>query len=384
MTPSRAPDGAVLPRGADVVVAGGGLVGATLAWGIARSGLSVALLDEGDEAFRASRGNFGLVWIQGKGRGCAPYARWSMRSGRGWAALAAQLMEDSRVDVELRQPGGFHVCLSEEEFAARRATLGGIRDSLGGDYDFTMLDGDEARRRLPALGPEVVGASHCPHDGHANPLRLLRALHDACRKRGVTYVPGAAVDSVRALPRGFRIATPRGPIDASRVVLAAGLGNRALAAQVGLNVPVVPNRGQVLVAERIAPFLTHPTTQVRQTGEGTVQLGDSMEDAGFDDLTSTDVLAAIARRGVRSFPALARVRLVRAWAALRVMSPDGFPVYAESRTCPGAFAVTCHSGVTLAAVHAQVIAPWLAGGPRPEGIDAFTDQRFGPLAEAPA
>jgi glycine/D-amino acid oxidase-like deaminating enzyme len=70
------------------------------------------------------------------------------------------------------------------------------------------------------------------------------------------------------------------------------------------------------------------------------------------------------------------VKLVRAWGALRVMSPDGFPIYQQSEAQPGAFVVTCHSGVTLAANHALAIAPWVLGGRRPAGIEAFEGSRF--------
>jgi glycine/D-amino acid oxidase-like deaminating enzyme len=142
---------------------------------------------------------------------------------------------------------------------------------------------------------------------------------------------------------------------------------------------VQPNRGQVLVGERVARFLDHPTTYVRQTDEGTIQLGDSLEDVGLDDGTTADVLSTIARRGVRSFPVLESLRLVRAWGALRVMTPDGFPIYQASTQCPGAFVVTCHSGVTLAANHAFSIAPWIAGSAGdglPAGIESFSGDRF--------
>jgi glycine/D-amino acid oxidase-like deaminating enzyme len=67
---------------------------------------------------------------------------------------------------------------------------------------------------------------------------------------------------------------------------------------------------------------------------------------------------------------------VRAWGALRVMSPDGFPIYQQSERCPGAFVVSCHSGVTLAARHASAIAPWVLGGPAPDDIAAFEGRRF--------
>jgi len=79
---------------------------------------------------------------------------------------------------------------------------------------------------------------------------------------------------------------------------------------------------------------------------------------------------------VRTFPLLRDVNLVRAWGALRVMTPDGFPIYDESRSCPGAFLATCHSGVTLAAAHALLLAPHLAAGALPPEFDVFSARRF--------
>lgn len=360
----------------DLIVIGGGLVGTALAYGATRSGAQVIVLDEGDDAFRASRGNFGLVWVQGKGFGMAPYARWTLRSAARWPELAAALAEETGVDVQLRQPGGFHFCFSEEEMQSRQERMQRIRDDLDGEYGYEMLDHAALLARLPGIGPDVAGASHTPMDGHVNPLKLLRALHTACQLRGVRLHGGHRTSRIVRTADGYEVEAGDQRFRAARVVLAAGLGNRELAAQVGLHAPVQPNRGQVLVSERVSKFLDHPTTYVRQTDEGTIQLGDSMEDVGLDDGTTADVLSTIARRGVRSFPALQSLRLVRAWGALRVMTPDGYPIYQESTQCPGAFVVTCHSGVTLAANHVFSIAPWIVGGDAPAGIQVFTGDRF--------
>jgi glycine/D-amino acid oxidase-like deaminating enzyme len=360
----------------DVIVIGGGLVGTAIALGLARSGAQVQVLDEGDDAFRASRGNFGLVWVQGKGYGFAPYARWSRRSATLWPTLAAELLDETGVDVQLRQPGGYAFFFSDEEMEQRRQRMQSIQDDLDGDYPFEMLSRAEVRTRLPGLGPRVAGASYTPMDGHVNPLKLFRALHAACRRRGVVFHGGEPVQQIAPGASGFTVQTGAATYTAPRVVLAAGLGNRMLAQQVGLHAPVMPNRGQVLVSERVRHFLDHPTMHVRQTDEGTIQLGDSMEDVGFNDGTTTDVLSAIARRAVATFPALGELNLVRAWAALRVMSPDGYPIYQESASCPGAFVVTCHSGVTLAAAHIKHVAPWIAGGTAPDGIGVFAGDRF--------
>jgi glycine/D-amino acid oxidase-like deaminating enzyme len=79
---------------------------------------------------------------------------------------------------------------------------------------------------------------------------------------------------------------------------------------------------------------------------------------------------------VRCFPVLAQVQVVRTWGALRVMTPDGYPIYQQSRACPGAFVVTCHSGITLAPVHAGPLVDWIRGGTEPAGVRGFDGERF--------
>jgi glycine/D-amino acid oxidase-like deaminating enzyme len=115
---------------------------------------------------------------------------------------------------------------------------------------------------------------------------------------------------------------------------------------------------------------------MRQTDEGTVMLGDSQEDVGFDTTTKVAVLKKIADRNTRIFPALKEASIVRMWAALRVMSPDGFSIYEQSKRYPGAFAATCHSGVTLAGAHALALAPAVMAGVLPESLAAFSSARF--------
>lgn len=145
---------------------------------------------------------------------------------------------------------------------------------------------------------------------------------------------------------------------------------------VGLSAPVRPERGHVIVTEKTAPFLKFPVGYIRQTDEGGVMIGDSFEDAGFDTTVRPGVTSTIAERAVRVFPLLGKLNVVRTWAALRVLSPDGFPIYEQSVTMPGAFVATCHSGVTLAANHALALAPHIAAGKLPEEFDVFSARRF--------
>ena len=151
---------------------------------------------------------------------------------------------------------------------------------------------------------------------------------------------------------------------------------------VGLKVPIRPERGQVLITERVRPLLRIPVGRIRQTNEGTLQLGNSAEEVGFDDGTTIDVTRGIARRAVRTFPILAGVRLIRTWGCIRVLTPDMAAIYDESQSHPGAYVATSHSGVTLAAINARHVARWIATGEMRPGFERFSARRFDVQAAA--
>jgi len=240
-----------------------------------------------------------------------------------------------------------------------------------------MLERGEIQKMLPDIGPDVVGGSFCPIDGHVNSLRLFRALHAGLAQFGATYLPRHAVGDIRKEQGVFRLITTAAEVRAEKVVLAAGNANTKLAAMVGLDAPMLPERGQIIVTERLQPFLKHPVVTVRQTDEGTVMIGDSKEERTTPEGMTTPINAVMASRAVRMFPRLANVNVVRTWAAIRVMTQDGFPIYDESATHPGAFVTCCHSGVTLAANHALDLAPMIAAGALDSAALApFSAKRF--------
>jgi glycine/D-amino acid oxidase-like deaminating enzyme len=267
-------------------------------------------------------------------------------------------------DVQYRQVGGLTFCLDEQELATRRDFV--HRRHNQGHASVRLLDQRELQELMPGcpLGPEVVGASFDPNDGHVDPLTLLRGFHAGLREAGGAHLPGREVVAVEPAPGGYRIRRVDGAVlEAGRIVVAAGVATSRVAAMIGLDVPVRPVRGQNIVTERLAPILPKPASAIRQTGDGTIQIGVTTEDDGsFEAPTTTDALSRMAARALRVLPAIASARMVRSWAALRPMTPDGCPAYAESATHPGCFVAVCHSGVTLAAAHAGPLAEAVLGG----------------------
>lgn len=362
----------------DYLVIGGGLVGLAIAYGLAKRGLAVTVLDEGDVAFRAARGNFGNIWIQGKGVGKPAYAGVTRRAALEWPSFAREIEEASGIDLRYSQEGAIFLCFSEDEMQQRMAMLKGAETESDIPIEPREIGRGELKAMFPMIGDSIPGGTLSRLDGAVDPLRLLRALLAAFAGLSGTYVSGAKVDTIARDGGGFVADTAAGRFHGARVLLAAGLGNTALAPRLGLRVPLRPVRGQILVTEKLRPFMPISFHFIRQTADGGVICGESSEEVGFDEGVTRPVIARTAERLTTVFPFMKGVRLVRAWGALRVMSPDGLPIIQQSRDMPGAFAVSVHSGVTLSPFHATTVAQSLAIHDclPPDLTASFSPERF--------
>jgi glycine/D-amino acid oxidase-like deaminating enzyme len=365
----------------EFAVIGGGVVGLSIAYGLLKKGKSVTLFDEEDNAHRASRGNFGLVWVQGKGAGMPTYARWTRASARLWRHLADDLFEASGIDISLQQRGGYSIFLDEASLEQRVAIYTTLQEQLGEHYPFEVLGHNAIKKEEPQIGSEVAGAILHHEDGHLNPLNFYRALTQTTHRLGLErrlY----KVSAITPEAQGFTIHSGLSETHrCDKVVLACGLGTAQLGRSLGFTVPIRPQRGQVLITEKMPRLINRPSDEIRQVNEGAVQIGASAEEVGYDDSETIPTTAALAANAIRQYPFLSKAQLVRSWGALRIMSPDGFPVYQQSESYPGAYYATCHSGITLAAVHAALIPDWLCGEVeqiKAHGIDLddFKETRF--------
>ena len=362
----------------EITIVGGGVVGLSVAMGLLQAGRRVCVLDGADNDARASQGNFGLVWGQGKGWDYGPYAKWTGEALRAWPEFAAKLSDLSGIDVALDQSGGYEFFTDVDEMTEFAAMLAAQQTHLGNTFSHEVLSTGDLQKQIDGIGPDVVGATFSQQDGHVNPLRFLRALRLSVQALGGTIKTNAQVASIDPVTGvGFDLTLANGErLGAGKVLLCAGLGARTLAADLGFQSKIRPQRGELLITEKLGVRLPFISSTIRQVDEGGVQIGGTKADVGMDDSETLDVMAGLARHAVQVFPALADVRVVRAWGALRVMSPDGYPVYARSKEHPDAYLVTCHSGVTLASLHVSVLSDWIENTSAAPDLEAFDEDRF--------
>ncbi len=225
-----------------ITIIGGGVVGLSVALGLLQAGRMVTVLDGTDNDLRASQGNFGLIWLQGKGAEFAPYAKWTREAVSAWSGFAEKIEDLSGENLALEQYGGFEFFTDEKEFSDFTASLKRQKTHLGGRIVHEYISGDDLRRTYPGIGGGVVGATYCKLDGHVNPLRLLKALRSAVVRLGGQIVTDAKVHTISpATGGGFDLLLQKGDkLGAEKIILCAGLGNAQLSSQLGFVTQVRP------------------------------------------------------------------------------------------------------------------------------------------------
>lgn len=366
-----------LKKSQDIIIAGGGISGLAIAYGLAHKGFSVTVIDAPTATNKASRTNVGLIWCQSKFLHLPAYAKWGFVSARLFPDLTRELAEVSGIKIPARYSGGLIPCIGAEEYEQRGEYIEKLRKALG-DYKGNMINRLQLEEKLPRIkfGPEVVGAAWCEEDGVVDPLALLRAYRGALAKTGVKFMQ-AIIHEVKPADGGYRIYTTKGVLECERLVLAAGLANRRLCQFAIRDLPVHADKGQVLLIERLPEVMPIPILGVTQTFGGTVIIGFRHEFIGHHTQVSPSALAAEGQRAIQIWPDLGRCRLIRTWSGLRVMPKDQQPIYSHLPDHPNATIITTHSAVTMAAAHTRLLPDFILGGQMPEETTGMTLERFG-------
>jgi sarcosine oxidase subunit beta len=352
-----------------VVVVGAGAIGCSIAYHLSRRGAAVTVVDAHGIATGTSSATLGLVWVQRKEP--AGYMELNYLSSR----LHQELAQTFDEDVELNQPGGLATYFDEETFEKQLLVMERL-NTASSVHQARMLTGAEVRQMEPELSPHVLGAIYCPHDGEINPIKLVFNLARNARKCGAQFITRVGPATIRKGESGaVGVETPAGLIKASAVVVAAGLGTAALVRPLGLDLPLVFEKGQLLVTEAMRRVMTYPTGNTRQTAHGNVLLGTTYEADQSERITTLPGAHKIAGDVIRRYPALKDAHIIRHFAGVRPLPQDGKPYLGAVKRVPGLYVATSHSGITLSPVHGKVISELILDGRTDVPISAYSPER---------
>ena len=372
------------------LVVGGGIVGTCLGGFLAGDGADVAVIDAGWPG--GSVANAGSIHVQMQSfflrerPQYVPLIEQSLLLYRKAVAFWKTFERELGEDCELKITGGLMVAEDQQQLdflikKSRRETQLGL--------DVTILGRPELDKIAPYLGPAVIGAEYCADEGKVNPLLANPALRRWAKHRGATLLDGEPVLQLEVTSTGFRVGTERGHIGAGRVVLAAGYGGKALAAQVGIVLPAEPEPLHMNITDATTPFIGHlvqhadrPIT-LKQFGSGQVVIGGGWpaELSAPGEIPKVLLSSMIGNVSLAQhiIPRIGALRVIRTWAGLNT-NIDGCGALGGVEAVPGLFLANPGSaGYTLGPISARLVADCVLGRDPSEDIASNSCDRLAHL-----
>ena len=369
----------------DVIIIGGGVIGCAAAYYLRKSGVSVTVLEKSPHTGNGGSGrNGGGVRQSGRDVRELPLAMYAVE--HMWPFLSEEL----GVNVEYHKEGNLRLGKTEKHLEI----LQGLTDRAAAcGLGVSMLTRDEVREINPYLSEEVIGASWCPTDGHANPLKTTLGYYKKAREAGARFITEENVLAIRKIKgRARQVVTERTVYEGEHIILAAGYESRAIAGTVGIDIPMSHVLIEALVTEAQPPMFAQMLGTAdadfygHQTEHGSFVFGG---DSGFEavnkdngHMVTSSITASCTCRGILKYiPKLAHAKIVRTWAGYEDVSYDGVPVISPVDEVPGlilACAFTGH-GFGIAPVVGMLLAQ-LAREEKPSlDLSEFRYDRFKPV-----
>jgi sarcosine oxidase subunit beta len=376
---------------ADVVIVGGGIMGAATALFLRRRGRSVILLERDLVGQYASGTNFGNVRRQGR---VVPELPLATRSLEIWNRLRDLIGEDA----EFEPTGHLRVCFTREEVDRYEAYA---RDAKDCGLDIELMSRNALRARFPYLSPDLLFGSLSLHDGQANPRLAAPALARAAARSGATVCENVEVETIEKSGDDFRVETRAGiRLRAPAVLLSAGAWSARFAAAFGepLNLAV---RGPQMTVTEPVPYAIEPTMDVtsrvatesiywRQVRRGNIVVGGGMRGPAHADTRRAYINPASTLNQMthlrRVVPALASVSVIRTWSGIESYTDDDLAVIGPSPTVAGLYYAFgfCGSGFALGPGVGDVMAELIDTGRTATPIERYGIGRFASPASTPA
>ncbi len=375
---------------ADAVVVGAGIVGASCAFFLAQGGLKVALVERGGIASGTSGSGEGNILVSDKEPGAELVL--AQQGCLLWKTLASFLPED----FEFEEKGGVVVAETDVHLHGLTERTAALCDA---GVTAQMLTDAELRELEPHLAHDLAGAAYFPQDAQVQPMLACAALVKHARQHGTLLLDHTEVTAVERDTQGaIRVVlTSQGPITTPRLINAAGPWSSQLAALVGLDLPIQPRKGHIVVTEPLPRLVHHKVFEasysdtvnsseadlqvasvVEGTKSGTILLGSSRQLVGFDPTVEVRVVQAIVQRAVRYFPILAHAHALRTYVGFRPFAPDHLPVIGAVLDVPGYYVNAGHegAGIGLGPISGKLLSQLILGQALDMDLTPFLPARF--------
>ncbi len=329
-------------RTAEVIIIGGGVVGCAAAYYLAKKGVTDVIVLEADKSMGhgGSSRNGGGVRQSGRDVRELPYAMYAVQNM--WPTLSEEL----GMDVEYYQRGNLRLGKTDTHLK-KLNTLASNAQALG--LDMHVIDGKEVKEICPYLSDEIIGASWCPTDGHANPLLTTLAYYKRALEMGVRFFTEAKVQTLKKIKGALRqVILETGEIfEGEQVIVAAGYESRFLARTVGIDVPMMryfeealvtemqPKMFDIMLGTADADFYGHQAQHGSFVFGSESGLEEATDMAPEDLRTSALTLSAGCRAVMGYIPMLADAKIVRSWGGWLDLCYDGVPVISKVKEVPG-------------------------------------------------
>jgi glycine oxidase len=367
----------------DIVVVGAGIVGCAVAYELARRGASVEIIDDRPAGMGATQASAGVLapFIEASDGG--PLLDLTTRSLDMFDAFVSDAAADSGCAVNYERTGSLDVSLSTEAFAdlaARHACL------LQRGFRAELLDAAAVQAAEPQLSEHATGGLLIPAHGFVAAAELTRALAAAARRHTAQLIERGRVRRVLPHRGELQVETDRGTLTAEAVVIAAGSWTGAIEIEgESTQVPVKPIRGQLLQLAWNGPRLRRVVWGERcylvPWREGTVLVGATVEDVGFDERTTVAGVRMLIDAACELLPNASTAAVLAPKVGLRPATPDHLPVIGFSESVPNLMYATGHyrNGVLLAPLTAHLVARAMLDGVCDPMLEHTRPQRFGQL-----
>ena len=361
----------------DILIIGGGVIGLTTAYFLAREGIRVTVVDKGDLGQESSWAGAGILPGGNPKRAHTPLGQLRARSVSLFPELSAELRERTGIDNGYVCSGGLELRRSADALEKQRLDSL-VREERGEGTNCEVLDARALHELEPAVAESLPGAVYFPEMAQVRNPRHVKALIAACAQLGVrllTETPVYALEQAGVRIQAVR--TPAGSIRAERFVIAAGSWSDMLLELVGWRVHIRPIRGQIALLNLVPPIfkriLMAGSQYLVPRPDGRVLVGSTEENVGFDKRTTAAAIQELLGFALQLVPGLAQAHVERAWAGLRPGSPDGRPFLGPVPGFDNLFLAAGHfrSGIQLSPGTALVMKQLLLGELTDVPLDPF-------------